>query len=221
MLDDMLAIFAPHYCSGCGKQGGLLCGNCKYDIINDMQDGCVVCRAPAPDTGICQKCRTTYDRAWLVGPREGALQRLIGLYKFERARAGYKALADLLDATIPQLPTNAVIVAVPTLPSHIRQRGYDHMHLIARRFAKRRGLSLVRPLSRVNATVQRHATAKVRRQQAEHAFGVQLNINGDVPYVLIDDVMTTGATIEFAAAALRQAGARQVWVVVIARQTLD
>jgi ComF family protein len=149
------------------------------------------------------------------------LQRLIGLYKFERARAGYRSLAGLLDAALPQLPPDAVVVPVPTLPSHIRQRGYDHMLLISRRFAKHRGLTLQQPLTRANKTVQRHATAVVRRRQAEHAFGHAITLNPDIPYVLIDDVMTTGATIEFAAGALRRAGARQVWVAVIARQTLD
>ena len=221
MLDRLLSILAPHYCSGCGNQGGLLCGNCKYDIISDMTAGCVVCGAPAAADGICGSCRTHYDRAWLIGERKGSLQRLIGLYKFERARAGHEALADLLHAALPQLPADAVVVPVPTLPAHIRQRGYDHMWLIARRFARLRGLPVQRQLVRTSTTVQRGATAKVRRQQAKDAFGHVGTVSAGVPYVLIDDVMTTGATIEYAAKELRAAGAAQVWVAVIARQTLD
>ena len=76
----------------------------------------------------------------MVGERNGTLQRLVGLYKFERTRLAYKQLGDLLNDVLPDLPTETVIVPVPTTPSRIRERGYDHMLLIAKHLARSRGL---------------------------------------------------------------------------------
>jgi len=69
--------------------------------------------------------------------------------------------------------------------------------------------------------MQRHASAVERDRQAKAAFAVKGAITKHVPYVLVDDVVTTGATIKYAAQALLDAGASQVWVAVVARQTLD
>ena len=221
MLDKMLSFIAPHHCCNCGKVGSLLCDSCRYNIVSEPETVCLTCGGPAGERGICRSCRVPYDRAWHVGKRADALQRLIGLYKFERVRDGYRVLGDLLIATLPQLPPETVVVPVPTVTSHIRQRGYDHTLLIARYVAKRRELRLGRSLERVTSTTQRHATAKERETQAKQAFSAVGEITPDVPYLLVDDVITTGATLKYAAKTLKDAGAMQVWVAIIARQTLD
>lgn len=161
-----------------------------------------------------------YERAWCVGERSGTLQRLIGLYKFERAKSGYESLGDLVLETLPDLPTNTIIVPIPTVPSHIRERGYDHMLLIAKYIAKVKGLKYQQPLGRKTLTKQRQANAKQRTTQAKNAFEIIGKINPEIPYLLIDDVMTTGATIKYAAKTLKAAGAKHIWVVIIARQIL-
>jgi ComF family protein len=149
------------------------------------------------------------------------LQRLIGLYKFERLQAANRSLSDLLLNIVPELPAQTIVVPVPTVSSHIRERGYDHMLLIARRFAVSRHLRLAKALGRTTDTKQRQASARQRIAQAKAAFEVTEDIVTGVPYLLIDDVMTTGATIKYAVQALKRAGATQVWVAVIARQPLD
>ena len=121
---------------------------------------------------------------------------------------------------IPELPSDAIIVPVPTSRSHVRERGYDHTVLLARYIAKSRRLQCEQPLVRTTSTTQRHASAVERHKQAKAAFAVK-GITKHVPYVLVDDVVTTGATIKYAAQALLDAGASQVWVAVVARQTLD
>ncbi len=221
MIDTLLSLIAPHHCCGCGKVGSPLCGNCKYNISSESESVCIVCGRLCGVSGICKSCHVPYTKAWHVGPRADTLQRLIGLYKFERLQAAYRSLADLLHGAVPDLPPQTVVVSIPTVSGHIRERGYDHMALIARRFAKKRHLKLSHVLCRTTDTKQRQASAKQRDQQAKAAFKVHGVVSGDVPYLLIDDVMTTGATIKYAARALKQAGARQVWVAVIARQTLD
>ena len=182
---------------------------------------CIVCGRPTGRTWLCNTCRLPYERVWVVGERDGTLQRLIGLYKFERARLAYKALGDLLLETLPELPADTVIVPVPTTPGRIRERGYDHMLLIAKYIAKARDLRCEQLVYRKTNTKQRQATARQRATQAKQAFAVRNGVNEGTPYLLIDDVVTTGATIKYASYALRDAGAKHVWVAVIARQTLD
>lgn len=162
-----------------------------------------------------------YERVWVVGERDGILQRLVGLYKFERARSAHKALGGLILEVLPELPADTIIVPVPTTPSRIRERGYDHMLLIAKHVARDRDLKCQQLVRRQTNTKQRQASAKTRIAQAKLAFVVRGQIDPSVPYLLIDDVVTTGATIRYAAKALRDAGAKHVWVAVIARQTLD
>lgn len=221
MLDKVLSIIAPHYCCGCGKIGSLLCTNCKKYITEEQNMVCVVCRRPTGSMWLCKSCRTPYERAWLVGNRGGVLQRLIGDYKFQRAKSGYKDLGDLLLAVLPELPAETVIVPVPTVSSHIRERGYDHIMLIAKYISRSRGLKIQKLLYRRTDTKQRQATAGQRIAQAKEAFEVKGNINPKIPYLLLDDVVTTGATIKYASEGLRAAGAKHIWVAAIARQTLD
>ncbi len=217
----MLSLVAPHLCCGCGSSGKPLCDNCKYNIISELGTVCLVCRRPCGVRGICNMCRVPYDQAWCVGDRRDTLQRLIGLYKFERMRAAYRDLADLLLATVPDLPTETVVVPVPTVAAHVRERGYDHMLLIARYFAKQRGLQLSQVLGRATHTKQRQASAATRDTQAKAAFEARAEVQQNIPHLLIDDIMTTGASLKYAAKALKDAGATSVWVAVIARQPLD
>lgn len=162
-----------------------------------------------------------YRRAWCVADRRDHLERLINGYKFANTRAAYRPLAELLHARLPELPENTVIVPVPTVSSHIRQRGYDHMLLIARHFARLRRRSVATGLQRTTSTKQRGAGRKQRIDHAKAAFVCRAPLDSSHIYLLIDDVITTGATVHYAARALRDAGATTVWVASISRQPLD
>ena len=222
MIDGLLSRLAPHLCQSCGEIGTLLCDSCKYDIVSEVFNVCVSCAKPAGNIGICGECRPGYSQAWCVGERGGVLQRLIGLYKFQNAKAAHQPLGDLLCERLPVLPSSTVIVPVPTVASHIRQRGYDHTLLMARYVAKKQGLTCRSILDRATNTMQRHADYAKRKAQAKAAFrSANGQLDPQVPYLLLDDVITTGATLRYAAKTLRQAGAETIWVAALARQTLD
>jgi ComF family protein len=220
MINNLLQIIAPHHCYGCTKIGHVLCDNCKYDIIDEAVDACIMCDMPAPD-GICRSCRTSYEKAWCVGDRLGPLMATIDGLKFNHVKDAARPLAALLDARMPVLPPNAVIVPIPTIPAHIRQRGYDHTLLIARLLARQRNLSVKQLLLRKKHDVQRGKSKKQRLEQARVAYECRTELSDNVPYLLIDDVVTTNATLRYAAEALRAAGAKTIWVGVVARQPLD
>jgi len=221
MIDKLLEYVAPHPCFGCTKLGRPLCDNCKYDIVNDTFSACIACGKAAGAAGICSTCKLPYERAWCVGERTGVLRDLIDGYKFDRMKSSAIILAELLDETIPVLPDTTTVIPIPTIPAHQRQRGYDHTYLVAREFCRLRHLKLLRNhLIRRTNTVQRLATSRRQRlQQARQAFAAPRRLSSGGPYLLLDDIMTSGATLRYAAKALRAAGAHEVWIAVVARQT--
>jgi len=147
--------------------------------------------------------------------------RLIDDYKFHRVRAVSGVLARLLDELLPEYDASTVVVPVPTAPTNIRKRGYDHMLLVARQFARRRGLRVERPLVRQTNVTQHYArSAAERRKQAQWFFRAS-DVRADTPYLILDDIFTTGSTIKAAAQTLRAAGALDIRVGIIARHRND
>lgn len=198
----------------------LLCENCKYDIVSDPFDRCIVCAKPS-SIGICKSCHSYYDRAWCAGERTAALEHLIDAYKFERVKDADVILASLLDSTIPELPTSVIVTHVPTVHSHIRRRGYDHAASLAKRFAARRNLTHKAVIDRIDHSEQRGKNKKERLKQASCSYVCKEELNPDVTYLLVDDIITTNASVQFAAKSLKDAGAHSVWVATLARQSLD
>ena len=144
---------------------------------------------------------------------------LLDGYKFEGVRASYRIIARLLHESLPELPVNSVVVPVPTTPHNVRVRGYDHMLLIAREFGALRSLAISPLLYRKNNVTQHFAkTASERHRQAKDFFATRGNIDKNITYMVMDDIFTTGATLEAASLCLREAGASTVWAVVVARQ---
>ena len=220
MIDMLLSAIAPHPCCSCGELGQVLCENCKYDIVDEPFSLCVACGGGLTVLGVCESCSVPYSRAWCVGLRAGSLQRLVGLYKFKNAYAARNDIVDMLDARIDMLPSNVIVVPVPTVSGHIRERGYDHMFEIAKLFARRRGLKMETALGRRGVSKQRGAGRSTRDAQAKDAF-ITSGTLGHAPYLLLDDVVTTGATVKYASKALINAGASEVWVGVVCRQSID
>jgi ComF family protein len=156
--------------------------------------------------------------AWCVGERRGALLASLDAYKFERTKAAAGEFARLLDATTPIIESECVVTSIPTAPSHIRVRGYDHAALIAQEFARLRGLPFLQMLDRESSGTQHFSTRRERFIDAKQAF----TLRQSRPAVfLIDDIVTTGATLEAATELLLEGGATRVYVGVIARQPLD
>ncbi len=220
MLRRLLDLVIPHYCCSCGEIGSLLCESCKYDIIDERFSGCILCGHASLVPG-CSRCRSGVERTWCGGERVGGLEILIDRFKFAYAEAAHVPLGDILLAALPDLPPETIVVPIPTIRAHVRQRGYDHTALLARYVADKRGLRYAQPLRRSTASVQRGASRAVRMAQAKEAFTVRQTLSAGVPYLLIDDVVTTGATLRYGAKAMKKAGATIVWAAAAARQSLD
>jgi ComF family protein len=220
MIDKLLQNIAPHYCYSCQKVGSVLCESCIYNIVNETENTCIECREPAI-VGICSSCKLQFTKSWVAGVREDELGRIIGDFKWSRVYQAHESLGQILDKTLPSLPKSTIIVPIPTIAHHKRIRGYDHALLIADYFAKARGLSVQKVLKRKDNSIQHTADKKHRRIQAEQAFKCPSNLDPNIPYLIVDDIITTGSTIKAATRVLRGAGANEVWVAAIARQPLN
>lgn len=221
MIDFILSALAPHHCSSCGSEGDILCASCSDFIADTVNEVCIICKSPTSDVALCKPCcRKSYlDGAWVVGRYEGVLKRIISDYKFEGKIAAHIPLASLLAEAIPYLFTTTNVVNIPTSPKHIRQRGYDHTKLIAQSFAKTSQLPYRQLLIRKNNSRQLGASKSQREQQAKCLFEVCVPVDPHVPILLIDDVVTAGSTLNYAAQALKQAGVHRVFAAVCSYET--
>jgi ComF family protein len=123
-----------------------------------------------------------------------------------------------MEATLPYFAESPLITYVPTASTHRRARGFDHAELLAKEIAKARGWPYMRLLHRKGQSRQLGADRQTRKQQLADAFkpSAQQYIKGR-HIILIDDVVTTGATIEACTAMLKKAGAVRVDALLFAR----
>lgn len=217
-LPNLLDLIAPHYCRGCKAIGNPICDCCKNNIILNFSNYCPNCKTPNP-TGKCTKCKSL-PPTFVIGNRNELIGQLVHDLKYRSTRALSKPLADILNETLPSIDGKVDIVPLPTIHSHVRQRGLDHTYLIAKQLAKLRGPNYqVNPiLTRAKNTVQVGADRAARLSQANLAYSINPNtsINSNTTYLLFDDVWTTGASMKAAIKKLRTIGAKKILVAVLA-----
>ncbi|MEZ5367377.1 MAG: ComF family protein [Bryobacterales bacterium] len=162
--------------------------------------------------GICQRETPKFDRAAVAGPYEGALRRAIHLLKYDGMAPLARPLGERLAlAAAPFADFDAIVPA----PLHWRRRwgrGFNQSDLLARELSRQIQIPLDRRLLRTRSTPpQAGLSASERRRNVQGAFapaGDKTAIRGK-KLIVVDDVMTTGATLEACARVLKRAGAAQ------------
>ncbi|WP_369935968.1 ComF family protein [Xanthomonas tesorieronis] len=217
-------LLLPERCLVCSESGvaGLdLCPACR-DALPWNAGACRMCALPLPALDaaqLCGACQRKPPPLALVAsacvyaaPVDGLLRR----FKFHQDLAAGRLLAALLQARCTGLPRPQAVLPVPLHRARLRRRGYDQALELARPLARALDLPLCTGLQRVRATApQSELDAQARRRNLRHAFAVQAPLPPHV--ALVDDVMTTGATLHAAAQALRRAGVARVDAWVVAR----
>lgn len=179
---------------------------------------------------MCPDCEVPFCWLGVVGWREGALAKLTKDFKYKSVRAAGEVLVNFLDERIPEDfgvgnaseaamregGLEVVVVPLPTIGRHVRERGLDHTAILTKKLAKRRRWKYERVLGRATDVVQVGTKAAERKAQAEKTYEVVREVSGEKLYLLVDDVWTTGATMLAAEKTLREAGAKWIAGVVLA-----
>jgi ComF family protein len=220
-----LAQLLPQRCALCraAAQRTALCDTCRV-ALPALPPGCPVCAQPAMGDAACGECLRQPPRfAATVAAHAYAfpLDRLIQALKYEHRLELALPLGDALAEAVRRAPAPfsgvEVVVPLPLSRARQRERGFNQSIEIGRVVARRTGLPLVGLLTRtVHAPPQASLPWRERRRSVHRAFACDHDLAGRHVAVL-DDVMTTGATLDAAAAALLAAGAARVDAWVVAR----
>jgi len=230
------AVF-PRLCVGCGlaRTGGgdFLCGLCREDIFMISDPLCNTCGTPAdidydyPEEGFdCGRCRNgeyRFDRARSFGLYHSVLKELIHFYKYRNQPGAIREIEPLVRKFFESQGEEYQGYAVTSVPLHVNKlkaRGFDQSYLLAHGIAEILALPLlVRPVTRIRETIP-----QARKNRAERLKNVKGAFEVTVPeevrhqnILLVDDVFTTGSTVNEVTRVLKKAGAGTVQVFTLAR----
>lgn len=218
MIEQLISLVAPHHCLGCDIPGGLLCDGCGRQKLLKAVSKCYRCGKSTEDFRTCRSCRAGSGlfQVWSACVYDGLAKDLLLRLKFERVRAAASVAAGRLAPVLPA-GTGWLVTHLPTANSRVRQRGYDQAQLIAKRLGKITGLPYSVLLARQDFSRQLGQTRQVRFEQMQAAFRpVRPGKVEGRHILLVDDVLTTGASLEAAARTLKAAGAKRVSAAVFA-----
>lgn len=198
------ARLAPPLCAACGRScrpQAVLCTRCgrRLSVARPLLG-----RGPA---GI--------DRAWSSASHEGVARDLVAALKFRRLLPVADLMADRIQWLAPAHMLSGTIVPVPPAPSRLRRRGFDPAGELAGALAERLGIQPEPCLVRSGGSRQ---VGRRRAERIGHPPRIRAIATAPRSVILVDDVLTTGATLTACARALRGAGAVRVVAVTFARR---
>ena len=214
----------PATCRLCCATTGNGCSVCRpcYEELPWISPGCTTCGIPLPEDGtlpLCESCQRqppVLDRCQALFDYHAPVDQWICGLKFHGDLTLAKLLGQLLAERVPD-GNNTLLVPVPLHPRRLRERGFNQALEIARPLRRRGYIIDPHCCSRtLHTPPQSSLPAKARRHNLRDAFRVHHQVTGK-NIVLIDDVFTTGSTLNTLAACLREAGAAHIEAWVIAR----
>lgn len=211
----------PCFLCGASSHDGLCCSACADSLPHHTGPACTVCAAPLPSGEVCGRC-LQHPRGFMhtlaAFRYEFPLDSLIKALKFDEQLILANFLADALASRIRSLPD--CLLALPLHPARLRERGFNQSQLLASRLAAVLRLPLLTgAASRVRDTPPQSTLPwRARSRNMRRAFALTAGLDvRDKHVAIVDDVMTTGASIDALAHLLRDAGAREVSAWVVAR----
>ncbi|UYG06301.1 ComF family protein [Halomonas sp. M4R1S46] len=228
-VDDWLRLVLPGRCLFClaDSEGGHPWCEACFAALPWNRTACPRCGEPRHDQAqgrVCGRCLRrppAFDRTRVVLRYEDEVAALMQHFKFHASPRAGAVLVALLAAGCRPRPgaEPQALLAVPLHPHRARQRGFDQGRWLAERLSARLGIPLGRAQRRRDTPSQRGLDRRRRRGNLRGAF----RVDGPLParVALLDDVMTTGATLDALARACRRAGAEEVEAWAVARTPLE
>ncbi len=230
--DFILDVLFPSFCLNCQKEGSYLCQDCRSLIEVASVSHCPFCRPPKIvfDGKTCPACRRSRELNGLfnAAPYQNfIIKRLISQFKYppyvkSLSRTLSSLIIEYFQSLEQQLNTvNAVLIPVPLTKKKLKQRGFNQSELIAKELSSFWKIPLISDcLLKTKETLpQIELSGREREKNIKGAFLCEntVAVKGKKVY-LIDDVFTTGSTMEECALTLKRAGAKEVWGIVVARE---
>ncbi len=218
----------PARCAGCGALGEHWCARCQAQVQRLAEPLCLRCGTPLQAKGEdCAACSQrefafTAARAW--ARYAGELRQAILKLKRRKNEALGRALAPGLIETLQERNWKIdAIIAIPLAPRRLAERGYNQVDLMAAPLAKAVHIGLLPGalLRRVETQPQKGLTIRERWENTRHVFEADVAQVRGRNVLVMDDIMTTGATLSAAAGALKDAGAKSVYALTLARTLLE
>lgn len=237
LADALLAVLIAPECAACGRvldkpTSSPVCDTCWAAATRATGPFCDRCgdallswRVVTAADGICRRCRrapVAFDQGRAAGEYEGTLREIIHAFKYDGRRSLARPLAAMMRAAGAEILRDAdFVVPVPLHPWRRLRRGFNQAEALATCLER----PVVNALRRARATQpQAGLTARQRRRNVRNAFRTSRRVRAgllkNATVVLVDDVRTTGATLDACARVLKDAGARHVRVLTVARAGL-
>jgi ComF family protein len=215
----------PQKCLGCGKEGSLICYACQRHLAPIAQPICPRCGKPQSSPIFCPGCLTWQSHlACIRSPLrfEGLTRQAVHQFKYQNLRSLAQPLALILKEYLIREPLPVeVVMPVPLHPRRLKERGYNQSALLAREVGRLMNLPIIEnELRRTRYILPQARTQSVQERQAnvKNAFNCQRLSVPDRAILLIDDVATSGSTLDACAEALKLAGSGPVFGLVLARE---
>lgn len=218
IVRQIIELLAPSSCLNCGIQGSDICSKCINDMSGHKRGVCYECNSLMPNGKTCTRCmkRSSLSGVAIGAYYDGAIKELILKLKFHRSYSAAKIAAEIIYTAKLPLDRISIITSVPISPQRYRERGYNQSELIAKALAKRTGLPYRSLLTRSNSGHQMGRSRPERLVAVQGAFVASKTLANE-SILIVDDVITTGATLNECAGVLRAAGAKRIWGAVVAR----
>ena len=212
----MVDLLYPLRCAGCGQFGMVICPDCANGLRRATGAGrCQFCAAGWDGDGNCPRCFLMHELEGVRAACEmtGVARSLVHALKYRHYRAAAPIMATFMAPLVEGLDVQEVF-AVPLHRSRIKERGFNQSQLLMERAGWTASGGLVRTRRTEQQVGQRMGE---RRSNVAGAFAFRGARLDGLTVALVDDVVTTGATVVECARVLKDAGASKVWVVAFAR----